>query len=1257
MATYTRRINLYINGTQVKNDINSIRAEMTKLVREQNTMTIGSKEYVAHGQKIRALQGVINQHKAGLRDVGNVWDRLQRGLMRYGRLIGYTLATLAGGGLSIRKAIQDFNDLETAIAGVSSLTGLTGENLNWLAERAKQLSTEVTGSGVRITASAREIMDAFGLIGSQRPELLQNKEALAEVTEAALILAAAGRIQLEPAARAITGAMNQMELGADQATRIINVLAAGSQAGAADVEYLNKIIERTGTAAKLLNIPFEQLVGTIEAIAPKFTSAEEASTQLRNVLLIMGAGADATSPKIVGLEKALENLAKEELSLGEIRTRFGRGNVNMAAALIENRSEIVKFTNAVTGSNKAIEQGIINTDTNAAKLAQTRNELTLVSAALGEKLSPMVTKGIGGLAGFLNVLSATFSFIAKNRTVILALAASIGFYAIAVNAAAIGMKLKAAATWLAAKAQMAYNAALNVNLLHLMATAIFVSVLAISRLTRGLTDAEKAQQALNKARAEGDKQVAKNKVELEALFKIAENENLSLERRKKAIDAINKISPEYLGNITLETINTQEARKAKEDYIKTLAKEARTKAILSQLEEIEGKIVETQMKGPQGLMTFWDHVIDQFGDRAEEKFYQTMENLEGQKEALLKFLQGDDVMLKNFLTGGFAGDVDGEDGPEETGKKRQAYSLAADQQFQTQLLNLKKAYQEGIIKTEADFQKAVLDLEVLFLEARIAKNIDSADELLSLEHQVADKRLQRHKTNLDRLAQIDKTIESPLEKEKREHEERLAALGLFGISRENMTEKELKALEALEKQHLENLATLESQAMKDGIDQRQLDFETKLADLRLNQAKEVEAFKGNSAELESLKEKQRKEETAFLKKHLEELLNDLTAALESGDFEGLDLSNALLSENAKAELQKRINDIKNELAKIMPGSPENEFIPKEIRGQYYDIFGFTQDQWDAFFENIENGVVRIEELQMAAAALFNIWGDLNKLVSLGEQKKLKEFEKNNSEQQKILQGRLDAGLISQEYFHQQQAKLTEDLDRKKAEAARKQAKREKALALMSAIVNTAAAVVKALPNIPLSILVGLAGALQIGIIGATPLPGLQAGGFVDVTRAQDGKRFRAAYRPKKRGWVSGPTVITGEGAGREYVIPAEAAMNPYLQPLINMMEMARINGNLHSLNPFALSTTIPGRQTGGYIKPVSKPAQSTFEKSGDLSGLIEESILTSRENRESIEALRKRLDKPILAEVALTGRKGIIEKEEEFKRLMNNASL
>ena len=91
--------------------------------------------------------------------------------------------------------------------------------------------------------------------------------------------------------------------------------------------------------------------------------------------------------------------------------------------------------------------------------------------------------------------------------------------------------------------------------------------------------------------------------------------------------------------------------------------------------------------------------------------------------------------------------------------------------------------------------------------------------------------------------------------------------------------------------------------------------------------------------------------------------------------------------------------------------------------------------------------------------------------------------------------------------------LAKDLEAKRAKIRKSAAKREKAVALLSAIVNTAAAVVKALPNIPLSIAIGVLGAIQVGIIAAAPLPLKEGGVVMRPTIAEIGEAGPEAVIP------------------------------------------------------------------------------------------------------------------------------------------------
>ncbi|MDC2232092.1 phage tail tape measure protein [Bacteroides thetaiotaomicron] len=69
----------------------------------------------------------------------------------------------------------------------------------------------------------------------------------------------------------------------------------------------------------------------------------------------------------------------------------------------------------------------------------------------------------------------------------------------------------------------------------------------------------------------------------------------------------------------------------------------------------------------------------------------------------------------------------------------------------------------------------------------------------------------------------------------------------------------------------------------------------------------------------------------------------------------------------------------------------------------------------------------------------------------------------------------------------------EELEKKKQEIAHKQAVWEKATSIAQAGIATALAITEALPNIPLSILIGALGAIQVATILATPIPSYAEG--------------------------------------------------------------------------------------------------------------------------------------------------------------------
>lgn len=271
-------------------------------------------------------------------------------------------AGLAGISFAFMDIAQKSIQFEKSLSSLRSLTGVSAEELSFFKNEAIKL-------GSTSTQTASQVVEAFQLIGSQKSELLKNKDALAEVTKQAITLAEAAGMDVPAAAKALTGSLNQMGESSQKAGEYINILAAASQAGSANIPYLTKAIEKSGGAASSVGIKYNELVAAIEAIAPKITEASEAGTNLRNIFLVLESSSDKNlKPSVVGLSKAVENLAAKNMDATQMTKMFGRESVTAALALVGAKDQYKNYVEAITGTNTAIEQQKINNDNLAGSI-------------------------------------------------------------------------------------------------------------------------------------------------------------------------------------------------------------------------------------------------------------------------------------------------------------------------------------------------------------------------------------------------------------------------------------------------------------------------------------------------------------------------------------------------------------------------------------------------------------------------------------------------------------------------------------------------------------------------------------------------------------------------------------------------------------------------------------------------------------------------------------------------------------------------
>lgn len=270
--------------------------------------------------------------------------------------IGLITAAIGAVGAVTIGAVKSVADFETHVDQLQSLTGLDDSSMKEVSASAIEMSKD-------FKASASDIIDSMKLIGSQAPVLLQDKDALEQVTRSANVLAEAAGIEVVDAAKGITTVMNQMGVSASKADEIINVLAASSQKGSADVDFLNTAFEKAGTVASNAGLSYQELASAIETVGPKFGSAEVAGTSLAAMFKALEKQTDSNlKPSVVGINQALDNLAKKNLTTAESIKLFGDAGYTAADALIKQKEQFKQMTDAISGTNTAYEQMATNTN-------------------------------------------------------------------------------------------------------------------------------------------------------------------------------------------------------------------------------------------------------------------------------------------------------------------------------------------------------------------------------------------------------------------------------------------------------------------------------------------------------------------------------------------------------------------------------------------------------------------------------------------------------------------------------------------------------------------------------------------------------------------------------------------------------------------------------------------------------------------------------------------------------------------------------
>ena len=317
-------------------------------------------------RELRAIQGearatgaAATRHVGGdFRTAGQIASRAIGGIRSALRSVGGIVGGLVGfvGVTSLVVAVRSgqaaATRFEGALQDLSAITGATGKDLEFFTQAAREM-------GATTTFSAAQAAEAFTLIASAKPDLLDNAEALKQVTQESLSLAEAAGLTLPQAADVLGISLNQFGLAADQAGRVINVLAAGAKFGSSQIQDTAAALKNAGVTAQTAGVSFETMNAAIQVLASVGLRAAEAGTGVRNILLILENQAESFRPSVVGLSQALVNLGNENFTTSQKAKLFGRENINAFNALSQRIPLLNQLERNITGTGIAYEQAAI----------------------------------------------------------------------------------------------------------------------------------------------------------------------------------------------------------------------------------------------------------------------------------------------------------------------------------------------------------------------------------------------------------------------------------------------------------------------------------------------------------------------------------------------------------------------------------------------------------------------------------------------------------------------------------------------------------------------------------------------------------------------------------------------------------------------------------------------------------------------------------------------------------------------------------
>lgn len=918
--------------------------------------------------------------------------------------------------------------------------------------------------------------------------------------------------------------------------------------------------------------------------------AEIVDTQLAEAGETYISAADRAAQKTVELQNAQKALGDEILPLKE---QWDDAYADMQLNTISLISWCVKH------------QGVVKT------LGILLTAFTVVAIATSNaiKTNIVVTKGAAAAQQAWNVICATGTGLMKLLQA--------GFLLLT------GRVTQAKAAW------ASMNATMKASVFGLIAAGVALLAMKLWDMKKAADASTLAQKALNNIRAEAQKQVVEEKLKLENLVKVAKDEKLSMDERYKAVDALNKIVPQYNATIDKTTKKFRASDKALKAYINNLVKlyevqgaKKQIQSLAEQRAELEVKLAGAKKnlsgaKSAQGVSytTSWGAVGNTQSDAVGhfQSQVNSISNSIKQLDAQINAITG--AFGKGIMTqtvkessepevpdSGIGGGGGGKGGGGHTGTTNTTTQPNPDDIASKKFSENRQA---DIDAANQDYQQDVNNWEMALAQKKVSQEkYDLAMQALKTQH------------TANILA-----IETS-------YSEQSQNIGIAdGAKKKSLQDKQQANLRAAEQAHFEQQVAVE-QAYQDALAKVMEQGETQ-QELTLEQQRDqkLEVLKGYYQAALNMA-KQNGEDTA----QLEKAYKDVQIQIEK---EYITKQKGLLDEQ----------DEKKKQARQALGFDQQSEYDRQLQQlkQALDNQYITQEEYEEKVQGLKRGSF-MKQVQLYT----NLFS--NAVTSL-----------QNAEMANV-DAKYDAEIKAAEGNTALQEKLEKKKANEKLKIQKKYADVNFAMQVAQIISNTAVSIMKAYSELgPIAgsvaaALMGVTGAAQLAVAnaerqkvkrmtlngsasgtssaGSRVASGRESGGRIDVEREQDGKHFNAEYAPGKRGYVDHPTVIVGEGPrgrSKEWVASNAALENPTIAPLINLMDAAQRAGQIRTFDMSKYLMAMQGRALGGSIaRQSARISQEIAPGGADFYVRTQESAhrdagnaTSGRNNDELLELLRE----------------------------------